>query len=176
MIPSTFIFAGALLLSGAAAVTDARTGHIPNWITVPPLLVAPVLHGLWGGLFPLGMSLAAILVCGLVPYLMFRRGACGGGDVKLFAALGALGGPGFGLEAQLFGFTVAIFCALVLLTWHGKLFTTLKNTAFLGLNPVLPRRYRRKLAPESMATIRLGIPIFCGVLAAVWVRRTLLGV
>lgn len=175
MIPATLVCSGALTLAGAAAYTDARTGHIPNWITVPPLIVAPLLHGVWGGMAALGIAVAAIFLCGLVPYIMFRAGAAGGGDVKLLAALGAVGGPGFGLEAQLFGYGFAVLAALMLLTWRGKLARTLANSLFLALNPVLPRRCRRPIVPEAMSTIRLGVPILAGVVVVVWLRSSLLG-
>src|SRR5262245_30441442 len=91
----------ALLIAAVAAVTDFRRGEIPNWLTLPPLAVAPaaygILHGPWGALG----AIAAATVAGLVPYLLFRRGAAGGGDVKLFAALGATAGLSIGIEAEL---------------------------------------------------------------------------
>ena len=88
LVPSLMIAVAA-----TAAATDARSGLIPNWITLPPLLAALVLHFVTQGAGGLALSLAGALVCGLVPYLLFRQGTMGGGDVKLLAALGALGGP-----------------------------------------------------------------------------------
>ncbi len=34
--------AAALGLALTAAITDWRRGEIPNWLTLPPLIVAPV--------------------------------------------------------------------------------------------------------------------------------------
>ncbi len=160
----------ALALAAGAALTDARTGHIPNWLTLPPLALAPLAYLVsWGPKVAL-MSLLSALLCGLVPYLMFRKGAAGGGDVKLLAALGAIGGASFGIETQLFGFALAVFASLLLLAYRGKLLSTLGNALFIVLNPLLPKSRRRPLLSENMSTIRMGIPFFLGALIAIWLR------
>ncbi len=164
----------AVLIAAIGAVTDLRTGHIPNWLTLPPLVVAPLVLGLVGGLHGFVGSLFGILVCGLVPYLLFRRGGMAGGDVKLFAAIGAVTGYDLGLEAELLAFIAAALFSLVLLAWNGKLISTLLNSVFLGLNPILPRRWRREVKPELMSSVRLGGSIFAGTLVAVLLRHTAL--
>lgn len=160
----------ALALVAGAAFTDARTGHIPNALTLPPLLLAPLAYLVASGPVMAAMSLLAAVLCAIVPYLMFRKGAAGGGDVKLLAALGAIAGASFGIETQIFGFTIAAFLSLLLLTYRGKLGKTLSNTLFLALNPFLPKRYRRVAAPEVMTTVRMGIPFFAGAIVALWLR------
>ncbi len=160
----------ALALVAGAAASDAKTGHIPNWLTLPPLAIAPLAYLIGYGPMAAALSVLAALACGLVPYLMFRKGAAGGGDVKLLAALGAIAGASFGIETQLFGFAIALVFSLVLLTYRGRLFATLKNAAFLALNPLLPRRHRRQPVPESMSTIRMGVPFALGALLSVWLR------
>lgn len=161
----------ALLMAAIAAVTDFRTGEIPNWLTLPPMAAAPVAYALidwpWGALH----SVAAIIVCGLVPYLLFRKGAAGGGDVKLFAAIGAVAGMQVGIEVQLVTFMAAALISLGRLAWHGKLFKTLANSAFLGLNPILPARWRREVAPELMTVVRLGGFAFVGTFVAIYLRH-----
>ena len=132
MTPTPLFLYAVLTLTGAAAITDARSGHIPNWLTLPPIALAPMIHGVRGGFFALGLSLVAVLICGLVPYLMFRKGAAGGGDVKLLTAIGALVGVSVGLEAQLLGFAAAVAYALLRLTWHGYLFRTIGNVLWAG--------------------------------------------
>ena len=161
----------AFLIAAIAAVTDARTGHIPNWLTLPALVIGPILNGLNDGAWGLGLSVAAIFLCGLIPYVLFRRKAMGGGDVKLLAAIGALAGPSIGIEVQLTALFVAAIYALGRLAWKGKLLRTLRNTFFLGVNPVLPRRWRRHIAPELMEAVRLGVPIFAGTLYALLTRH-----
>jgi prepilin peptidase CpaA len=161
----------ALLIAAIAAVTDFRTGEIPNWLTLPPMAAAPVAYAImdwpWGALG----SIAAIVVCGLVPYILFRKGAAGGGDVKLFAAIGAVAGIQVGIEVQLVTFMTAALISLGRLAWHGKLFKTLANSAFLGLNPILPARWRREVAPERMTRVRLGSFAFVGTAVAIFLRH-----
>ncbi len=153
-----------LAVAVAAATTDVRTGHIPNWITLPPLVIGPVLYGVTEGLVGLGSSLFAIALCGAIPYAMFRRDALGGGDVKLFGALGALAGPVVGLEMQLYGMLAGTLWAAVVLAYRGRLLAMLGNSLHLALRPVLPARWRREISPELMAPVRLGAPILAGVL------------
>jgi len=160
----------ALALAAGAALSDARTGHIPNGLTLPPLGIAPVAYLILAGPRMAAFSVIAAILCGLLPYLMFRKGAAGGGDVKLLAAIGAISGASFGLETQLFGFAVATFASLTLLAYRGRLIATLANALFLAINPLLPSRYRRIAAAETMSTIRMGIPFFIGALIAAWLR------
>ena len=173
MTPFWLCVSAAVVVSGVAAFTDTRTGHIPNGLTLPPLVIAPLVHAGWGGWQGLVASLLAAAACGLLPYLMFRKGAAGGGDVKLLAALGAIGGMGFGLEAQIFGFAIAAAYSLARLTWHGRLLRTVANAAALAINPLLPARWRRTPAADALATVRLGVPIFAGVALAAWIRGAL---
>lgn len=162
--------AAALAIAATAAVTDHRTGEIPNWLTLPPLAIAPVAFGVLGGAWAAAASLGAALVCGLVPYLLFRRGAAGGGDVKLFAAVGALTGVNVGLEAELLTLLATAIVTLGQLAWRGRLLATLSNSLFLALNPVLPRRHRRAVAPELMTMVRLGGFALLGTAAALYGR------
>ena len=169
------ILATAVAITAVAAVTDSRTGRIPNWLTLPSFVFGLALHCIDGGLLALGHSLLSALVCGLVPYLLFRKGAAGGGDVKLLAALGALGGVTFGIEAQLCGLSIACFYALVRLTFQGALGRTLMSSLRIAVAPLTPRRYRRPVPTELMTPVRLGVPILLGTVVAVAIRYPLLG-
>ncbi|MBX3250770.1 MAG: prepilin peptidase [Myxococcales bacterium] len=175
MIPlATAILVGQLAAVSVAlvsAVTDWRRGEIPNWLTLPPLVIGPLFWFLAGGAGVTGAklminSLAGIFFCGLVPYLLFRKGAIGGGDVKIVAAMGALAGLYHGLEFALAGFLAAGVYALGRLAWEGKLLRTLGNSLFLALNPLMPKAWRREVTPESMATVRMGGAFFVGAAVA----------
>ncbi len=161
----------ALLIAAIAAVTDWRTGHIPNWLTLPPIVVAPIAWGVSYGLAPALESLLGILICGLVPYLLFRKGAMAGGDVKLFAALGGLTGIFVGVEAQFFSFLAAAILALGQLAWKGLLFKTLANAGRIAFNPLLPEKYRRAVSTENLNEFRLGAAIFTGTIVALALRH-----
>ncbi len=160
----------ALALAAIAAVTDARTGHIPNGLTLPPLVIAPLAYLIFAGPHMAAFSAVAAILCSFLPYLMFRKGAAGGGDVKLLAALGAVAGASFGIETQIFGFALAAFASLALLAYRGRLLATLGNALFLAINPFLPKRFRRVAPLEAMSTIRMGIPFFLGAIIASWLR------
>jgi prepilin peptidase CpaA len=154
----------ALALAGTAAVTDWRTGFIPNWLTLPPIVAGPILYGILQGLPGFVGANVAVFICGVIPLLMFRVGGMAGGDVKLFAALAAICGTGLALEAQVLALIIGCIYALGRLAWDGKLMRTLANALFIAANPVLPKRMRRSPNRELLEKLRLGGAIFAGLL------------
>jgi prepilin peptidase CpaA len=146
-------------VSSVAAVSDARTGRIPNWLTLPAIAIALITHGAFGGWLAAGIAVMGALLCMAAPWALYRISngdAIGGGDLKLFGALGALGGPLLGIEIELGSFVVLCVYALTVLTFRGRLFAVLSNALRLVLNPFVPRRHRRAVAPEALTTIRMG--------------------
>jgi prepilin peptidase CpaA len=87
----------------------------------------------------------------------------GGGDVKLFAVLGALLGPFSGLEVQLLSYCVLLGFALCKLAFNGRLSAMLRNAAALLLGRIFPK-LRRASDPELLTTMRLGPAIFAAAL------------
>ncbi|MGB5703108.1 MAG: A24 family peptidase [Polyangiales bacterium] len=156
LIPIAMVL--AVIVAATAAVSDARSGTIPNWITLPPIAAAPLAYAVVLGLEYGLQSLASSFVSGVAPYLMFRRQAMGGGDVKLFAALGAVAGfdPLVGVRIQLTAFALAMFFALCRQAWRGRLLTTLASAAALPLNRVLPLRYQLRVTDDLRTPIRMG--------------------
>ena len=155
-----------------AAVIDWRTGHIPNWLTLPLLVIGPVFWLIFdlrttGHLELFYWSLAGLVGCAIVPLIMWRKNAMGGGDVKLFMGIGAVGTLPLGIEAQLLACIAGALFALGRLAWQGKLFRTVGNAFYLGLNPVLPKKYRREIKPELMTMVRFGGAIAIGTALAV---------
>lgn len=153
-------------LAGIAAFTDVRSGVIPNWLTLPVLLAAPIAHGLAGGVQGFLGSLLGLLVCAIGPLLLYFFNAMAGGDVKAFAALGAVAGAHLGLEVEFLAVVSAAIYSVGQLAWNGKLLRSLGNALFLALNPVLPRRFRRTIPRELMHKIRLGAAILLGAVIA----------
>ncbi len=158
---------GMICVAAVAAATDWRTGQIPNWLTLPVIVAAPLGYLAAFGTPGLVASLIGLAACGLIPYLLFRNNAIGGGDVKLFAALGAVGGLQLGIEAQLFGLGAAAIFGLVLIAWRGALGRTLLTAFRLATNPITPKRMRAEVTPDMMTSMRLGVPIFVGTVVAV---------
>lgn len=165
----------ATILAATAAWFDWRTGHIPNRLTLLGLAAAILGHfvhgtltiGFGAGVEQAAFSIGGALGCALVPMFMHRKGAMGGGDVKLFAALGAALHPLAGLEAETYAFVAAMLLAPAKLAWEGTLLRTIANTVTLVVNP-LRRKTQRKPIPKEMVTwFRLGPAVFLGTAATV---------
>lgn len=169
MLP--FLILG-VVVAGIAAWTDWRTGNIPNWLTFGTLALAPVGHVVASfhhhapaseAFANGGYSILGAFVCGSMPMLLYRRGAIGGGDVKLFAAIGALLRTMVGIEAEFYCFMAAALIAPAHLAYEGKLFRTLKNSFLLVVNPFLPAEKKHLVEQETMSWFRLGPAIFLGM-------------
>ncbi|MEJ7728651.1 MAG: A24 family peptidase [Polyangiaceae bacterium] len=178
-IADLYFMIAAAIVAGVAAWTDYRTGHIPNWLTLGALAVAPVAHfavkfattgSLDEAIVGAGFSLIGACVVGLVPVVLYRMGGTYGGDVKLLAAIGAICGTRLGIEAELFAFIVGSAFALGRLAYQGKLLRTLGNSFRLVFNPLLPKDKRVEVVPEMMTEIRFGPAIFVGVVGAVFMQ------
>lgn len=169
----TFLFlaqALAILVTGVAAVIDARKGVIPNSLTLPLLGTALAAHGIFFGFRGLGFALLGAGLCGLVPFVMFQKGAMGGGDVKMFTALGALLGPHAGLEALFLSFTVGTIYGCARLAFRGELLATLGRSLKL-LAGTFSSRFRGTTHETLSATMPLGPAIFVGTILAAFLRR-----
>ena len=148
----------------AAAVIDLWRGTIPNALTYPALVAAPILHfglawaqerGFAAALTAVGLSLAGLLLCSAVPLFMWWKGALGGGDVKLFGAMGALLGPSVGFEAELYVFLLAALIAPAKLAYDGSLWRSLRNLGALFLG-VVRKKPERAVEPALASWFRLG--------------------
>jgi len=174
MLGVPYFLAFAALVAAIAAWFDWRTGEIPNWVSLGPLVVAPIAH--FAVYVAIGHSQVAIqaagfsvlgaALCALVPVALFRVGAIGGGDVKLLAAIGAICRPSIGIEAEFYGILAAALIAPARLAYEGKLLRVLGNTLSLALNPLRPKDKRKELTPEMMTEMRFGPAIFVGTCAA----------
>lgn len=98
-----------------AAYTDLRRRLIYNWLTLPGILFFPLLHGLLNPAF-LPSSLLGIILLGggSLALAVLSGGQLGGGDVKLFALLGAALGWQAGLAATICTYLLAGCTALLL--------------------------------------------------------------
>lgn len=166
-----YFLVAAAVISAIAAASDLRTGEIPNWLSLGALLIAPVAHLAFGVakhmtghdvMIEGGSSLLGAIMCSVVPAILYRQDAIGGGDLKLLAATGAVLQPRLGLEAEMYSFFAAGLIAPAFLAYEGKLFRTLKNTALLAVNPLLPKKKRRQVEPALLTWFRFGPAIFIG--------------
>ncbi len=121
------ILAGAVLLSLIAGYTDLRSRRIPNWLTVPGLLIGVAANtalGSWSGLKTslLGAGIGMAL---LLPFVLLR--SLGAGDWKLAGALGAFTGPGLLVNLLMGSIFVAGVMAAGLIIYKGRIRQTLRN-------------------------------------------------
>lgn len=121
----------SLALTFLAGSLDWRTRRIPNWLTIPSILLGIAVHGYltgWhGALFALeGAGLALLL---LMPPVLMR--VLGAGDWKLMGAVGAFMGP----VLVLFIFFISIFTsglmAVVQMISARRVVETFRNMAVL---------------------------------------------
>lgn len=171
----TFLLVTALVLTAIAAYVDHRTGLIPNVLTVGGFVVALLAHVVLalaaGGLravpAALGTSIGGALLAAIVPLFLFRANALGGGDVKLFIALGALLGPLVGLRVELLSFACSALLVPLKLAWEGELLGALGRSALLFANLVLPASRKFAVDRKKLTWVRLGPAIFAGTAWAV---------
>ena len=169
-------FQGLLLLavvaSIVAAVWDHKTGLIPNAITYPLVLGGAVLHFATAasvfsnasrGLILLE-TLSGAVVCGLVPLILWKSKAMGGGDVKLLAGLGATLGPRMGLSVQLYAFTAAALLVPIVLVYRGVFWATMKRSFWLLIRLFVRRKNRPEIEHDAMAEVRFGPAVALGTM------------
>jgi len=139
MMMSTALLA-CILVVVVSVISDIATRRIPNLVTLGGLALGIVIHGaagfvtsFAGGFKGMGYAILGAAACGIVPFLAWRKGEMGGGDVKLFAAIGALAGPalGFDVEARAFAFSFLVLFPYRLVR-HRALGLALKNVG-IGL-------------------------------------------
>jgi len=158
------------------ALIDARTGRIPNWLTLGLSTAALLGHaalafhrdgGIRASFLALGLCLVGAAGSALLPILLLRVGGLGMGDVKLFAAIGVACGALVGLYAQTYAYVIALPYALAVVMRQRKLATTLAN-----LRTVLSPR-RNAAVPidrQGFTEVRFGPAIFAGMCIAAWAR------
>jgi prepilin peptidase CpaA len=117
----------ALALALVAGWTDWRNRRIPNWLTVPALLVGVAVNGIFGGVAGLKTSLlgAGLGLLLLLPFVLLR--SLGAGDWKLAGALGALVGPAVLADLLIASIFVAGIMAFALVIYKRRLLQTLRN-------------------------------------------------
>lgn len=135
------------LIVGAAAVYDYRTRRIPNYITLPALLIGLVLNTYQSGFKGLEESLLGLLLGGLLLLVPFVLGGMGAGDVKLLAVVGALNGSHFVIFTFIYGAIAGGVMALLVLLLRGRTTAVLNNLVLTLLVP-----------GQSLVKSNLGIP------------------
>ncbi len=157
-----------LAITAVAAVSDLRTGLIPNKLTLGALGVLFAAQLAFNGPKTGAIvALTGLLFSALIPLLLYVGRGLGGGDLKLMAAVGVGLGPLLAMETQLIAFSVGCLFAVGKAIHQGVLWQTLRGSTFVLTNAITPLGKRRDI-PESVSTpVRFAPFIFLGVLFTV---------
>lgn len=158
------MFLGAALL--ISVVTDVTKGVIYNWVTIPAMALGLVLGGWhlgWSGFLS---SILGLVLGGVILFLPFLLGGVGGGDVKLLAAAGALGGPVFALKTAVYACLLGGAVALIIMTAKGRLFAGLGQAGRFFRGFMVPGLKPEPPAPLGLPGIPFAVCITAGALGA----------
>jgi len=143
-----------------AALFDWRTGKVPNVLTYGALLVALPLHAF---LSPPGKALEGVqwaaiggVACAVPLLVSYRLGWVGGGDVKLIAAMGALGGVTAGVSAVFLSLLAACSFVFLRLCYSGVFLRTLWSGLAVAASRTVLRGRIVEARPELTSTLRFG--------------------
>jgi prepilin peptidase CpaA len=146
-----------VFIVAACTTTDLLYRRIPNWITIPAVIVALIYNGLANGwVAGIQSSLAGLtLGCALlIP--PFAMGGMGGGDVKLLGALGAWMGGLNVLNIFLFSAWAGALGAVVIMVKNNTLVSTIKKlwgamACFQVTGRISPPRLSGETLPYALA-------------------------
>ena len=155
----------------ATTFTELKDGRIPDWITLPALLVGFLVGYLEGGI-PLGSSLMGFVAGFGFLFIFYMFGGMGGGDVKLMGAVGALMGFPQILPILMYTAFIGGAMALLVLVWNRRFWRGLGRSLSLffrwGKGPSL----HEEDEPEAgkRLTIPYGLAIVAGCLVHVFMQ------
>ena len=160
-------------LAGIISYYDVRYRRIPNAFVLATLAGGLAINGIFGGLPGVGTSLLGCLVGFGLMFLLHIFGAMGAGDVKLFAAIGAVTGAGLVVPTFLIVIITGGLLAVVSIIRTGAVKTTMNRVLqiFIGM---LPGWQMPKFAVPSdrTHTIPYGVAITMGSIISMAIFRS----
>ncbi len=140
----------------AAAVSDVRTQKVPNKLTYPAILSGlalwPILALVTGDFTARSAFLGSLFAffAAAIPFaFFFRMGGLGGGDVKLMAAVGAIGGSWqLVLSTTVYALLAAVAFGIVLMI-KKRIVKQVLIRLGIALLSVLARKLQLPDAPDS---------------------------
>ena len=166
-MPLSAYFIPALLCSGL--FTDLMWRKIPNCITLPAMLAGIWFHVSCPESGGAGAAFALTGICagGGLLLLPFAMGGIGGGDVKLFAAMGAFSGPVdicfIFAYAAIAGGVISLLLIVLRQQWH-RIKSLGPDLLLFALDPGRPVTSpgRESIAYSVPAAIGYGIYLYIG--------------
>lgn len=126
-----------LLLVILSIFFDLTKKTIPNFVTIPVVIVGFILNLINFGYKGVQLSLIGLFVGLGIFIIPFIFGGMGGGDVKLMAAIGALKGWRFVLSTAVFSGLAGGIIVVIILIRQKKLLVTLKRVMAIILKPIM---------------------------------------
>lgn len=145
----------AMAVAVTAGITDWRSRRIPNWLTVPGLLVGLAANAAssgWAGVKTslLGAGLGLLL---LLPFVILR--SLGAGDWKLAGALGAFVGPAVLINLLMVSVFVAGIMAVGLVIYKRRVKETLGNMGRLLGSMLMLRMPAAEVSLENPQSLKV---------------------
>ncbi len=164
----------ALLLPLAVIITyyDVRYRRIPNAFVLATLVSGVAVNGIFGGLPGLYASFGGCALAFGLMFMLHVFGAMGAGDVKLFAAIGAVTGAHLVLPTFLVVVLTGGVLAMVSIIRSGRVTTTM-NRVLQILVGLLPGWNLPKFAvpADRSHTIPYGVAITIGSIISTAIFR-----
>jgi len=164
-----------ILIVAIAAYTDIRWSKIYNYLTLPAIVLGVVLSavnnwpdGLWSSLAGIGIALMLFLFISVLGRIL------GGGDIKLLAAVGAMQGHVFLLQAIIYTALIGGVLAIIVALSRGILWQRVKRlftSCYLRLVAQVPMDIETSAPVGSPTRLPYAIAISLGTLVTMLVVR-----
>ncbi len=117
---------GAFIIASLGAVTDLKTGKIPNQLTFTGIIGGILLRLFAGGPGFFADGLAGLFAGGLT-VIIWMLGGIMAGDSKLYMAVGAIAGLKFIIFVEIISFIIGGVAAMLIITRKHKWRNALKD-------------------------------------------------
>jgi prepilin peptidase CpaA len=162
-----------LPLAVIIAYYDVRYRRIPNAFVAATLTAGVCMNAIFAGLPGVIASLGGCAMAFALMFMLHVFGAMGAGDVKLFAAIGAVTGSQLVLPTFIVVILTGGLLAIVSMIRAGKVMTTMHRVfqIFVGMLPgwQMPRF---AVPTDRKHTIPYGVAITMGSIISVAIFRT----
>lgn len=144
---------------------DVKYHKLPNWLTAGAMVIGIVFHLITDGINGLIFSFLGLLVAGGIFLILYIFKALGAGDVKLFAAIGAIVGVEFVLYMMMYSIVVAGLIAIVILLFTRTFLHKMTSALFHFIGSIISKDLGQM--EEFKATKGTKFPFMYAVLPAI---------
>jgi prepilin peptidase CpaA len=174
MLASQTIALGILFIPMALAITywDVRYRRIPNELVLLTFIGGITLNTIFGGSHGLLVSLGGFAFAFALMFFLHAFGTMGAGDVKLFAAIGAINGISSVLPTLMVVALTGLVFAICKMIYSRRTLTTMLGVSqvFIGLLPG-QRVPRIEVPADRTYTLPYAVPICFGSVIAFFLFR-----